>query len=431
MVVVDVREALVRVIVALLAGLLIGLEREKARAVAEERRKKKPSLEEMVVKEIPGLRTFALISLYASSSAYAYSVHLIDVNALIVLVAAFAGVATVYAAHRLIIARTGGITTVIVMLVDYIIGLLAGLGATLVAAALAVLTTFMLAIKLPVEKIVGRIRYEELLWSLELAIVLVVVGPFFLTSNIGFFGVSLKSLYLFFALVLTTSYLGYIAVRLKGVEGIAYLALFGGFANSEATTMACLEMMSSEERKKLSLHVVVLANVAMVIRNVFIALIAGMLLSGTATLKDYLGLLAGAIIVSLPAYFSWHRLIAYRVSSHPRIENPLSFGIALKSTLLYLALALLAVVAAFKGVEGLLLFSALGGFVNAGATILSLFSVQQPPVASYYAALAIAAAMLNKSLYAYITARDLESVKRIAIATIVHATAFLAVVSFV
>jgi len=428
----DVKEALVRIIVALLAGLLIGLEREKARAVAEERRKGKPSLEEMVVKEIPGLRTFALISLYASSSAYAYSAHLIDATALIVLIAAFAGVATVYAAYRLVISRAGGITTVVVMLVDYIIGLLAGLGATLVAAALAVLTAFMLAIKLPAEKIVGRIRYEELLWSLELAIVLIVVGPFFLTSNIGFFGVSLKSLYLFFALVLTTSYLGYIAVRLKGVEGIAYLALFGGFANSEATTMACLEMIGSEERKKLSLHVVVLTNTAMVVRSVFIALIAGMLLSGgTTSLKDYLGLLTGAIIASVPAYFSWHYLIVHKVLSPPKIENPLSFGIALKSTLLYLALALLAVVAAFKGVEGLLLFSALGGFVNAGATILSLFSVQTPPAASHYAALAIAAAMLNKSLYAYIATRDLESVKRVAVITIVHAVAFLAVVSFV
>jgi len=402
--VVDVRGALFRAIVALLAGMLIGLEREKARAMAEKRRRGRVSgFEDIVAKEIPGLRTFSLISLYAALSGYAYSSGLVGTTVLLVLVSGFLLVLVVYTIYRLMVGRIGGVTTVVVMLVDFIIGFLAGLGEVLVATSVAILTTFVLAVKLPAEKLVGRIRYEELLWFLELAVILAVIGPFFLMSNYRVLGISVRGIYLFFALVLTSSYLGYIAVRVKGAEGIAYFAFLGGFANSEATTMAGLRLLGRSEAERLAPYIALTANGSMLLRNLAITLVAFYLLVGEIPFPQSLALVVGVAGAVLPSYLSWKRLKGHASRIElPEIENPLSFSIAFKSTLVYVALALVASLVSLAGSLGLAVFSLLGGFVNASATILSLFSVGEGAVLLTFALLALAAASMNKTIYVYI-----------------------------
>ncbi len=414
---------LTRIIVALLAGMLIGIEREKARAAAARRRKRTPGLEELVVKEFPGLRTFSLVAVLGSIAGYMWQAGFINDIVFTVIVLTFSLIVTIFTGYRLVVAKMAGITTVVVLVLDFLIGLLAGLGLEVLAASTAVLTTFMLAIKLPVERIVGRIRYEELLWALELGIVLVVVGPFFLPYTTTFLGVSLRSLYLFFALVLATSYIGYVLARLMGGEGLAYTALFGGLANSEATLMSTLSLLG-ERARGIGFDITVLVNTAMVVRNVAIALILASLTSRTLPLTpNMLALILSALLPSLLAYYSWSKLVRKLTTASIEIENPLRFTAAFKTTLFYLVLSLAAYTVRETGIGSLLAVSVIGGFVSSSAAIVALYSagIRSVDTLAYLAIMSTIAGVMNKPLYAYLAIKDKQIIKRVIYSSIVYA----------
>jgi len=315
-----------------------------------------------------------------------------------VLLSLFGAVIVVFSAYRLIVARMAGITTVTVLFVDMAIGVASGVGQLLLAASTAVLTAFLLAIKIPAEQVVGRIMYEELLWALELGVVLIVVGPFFYTQEASFYGVSLRSLYLFFALVLATSYLGYVLARLRGSEGLAYAAFFGGLAHSEATLLSLLQLLR-DQAARAAFDLTVIVNSSMVLRNLLIAFVVGSI-AGLSPVQ-LLALAAASILSSLPAAASWRRLRGSLAGAELAIENPLRFSTALKSTLLYLALALASYLASSLGHGSLLLVAALGGFVSSSAAIVAVMPQAPPSAAVEVAIVATIAGMLNKPFYAY------------------------------
>ena len=413
-----------RIIVALLSGMLIGIEREKARAALARRKHRKPGVEELVAKEFPGIRTFSLVSIYAAVLGYLWSAGLIDAVMATVFLLVFGAVVVVFTAYRLMVARLAGITTVVVLLLDFILGFLSGVGEVLLAASAAVLTTFILAIKLPAERIVGRIRYEELLWALELLVVIIVVGPFFIESSASFYGVSVRSLYLFFALVLATSYLGYVMARLKGGEGLAYTAFFGGLANSEATLMAILQLLRGLGRR-LAFDLTVLTNTAMILRNALIAVVAAYIGShGVLALNSVLPVVTASALAVLPGYYAWRRSISRLVETQMEIENPLSFGTALRTTLLYLAIAFVSDLVKESATGGLLVVSAIGGFVSSSATILAIYSVgiTSPWMVAQLAVVATAAGVLNKPLYAYMGSHDRMAVAKSLAASLLQAS---------
>jgi uncharacterized membrane protein (DUF4010 family) len=415
-------EPVFRIIVAFLAGMLIGIEREKARAALARKRHRKPGVEEIVAKEFPGIRTFTLVAIYAAVVGYLWSVKIIDTALASLMLCSFAAVVVVFSAFRLMIARMAGITTIVVLLLDFMLGFLSGVGEILLAASTAVLTTFVLAIKLPAEKIVGKIRYEELLWALELGVVLVVVGPFFLASEASFYGVSLRSLYLFFTLVLASSYLGYVAARLVGGKGLAYTALFGGFANSEATLMALIQLLGSLARR-VSFDITVITNTAMVIRNVIIALAAAYASTSGFTAASVAPLLVAALLSSAPILYSWRRSLRELVSASLELENPLRFWAALKTTTLYLFIAWISYMVKEAGLGGLWIVAAVGGFVSSSATILAIYSIglTRPQQVAALAVIATLAGILNKPLYARMGSKDSEAVRRSLLASLLQA----------
>ena len=416
-------EPLFRIIVAFLAGMLIGIEREKARAAVARRRHRKPGVEEIVAKEFPGIRTFTLVAIYSAVAGYMWSSRVVDTALASIMLCSLAAVIAVFTTFRLMVARMAGITTVVVLLVDFIIGFLSGTGKILLAASTAVLTTFVLAIKLPAERIVGQIRYEELLWALELGVVLVVVGPFFLATEASFYGVSLRSLYLFFSLVLASSYLGYVAARLIGGKGLAYTALFGGIANSEATLLALIQLLGQMARR-LAFHITVLTNAAMLIRNVIIAVAAAYATStrGSAAVS-VAPLIVAAALSSLPVVFSWRRSLELLVGADLELENPLKFRAALKTTVMYLLIAYVSYIVKEAGIGGLEIVAAIGGFVSSSATILAVYSIclAAPQRVAQLATIATIAGILNKPLYARMGSRDPDVLKKTLSASIIQA----------
>ena len=322
-----------------------------------------------------------------------------------------------YTFYRMMLLRLGGVTTLIVMLLVYTLGFTAGLGYSLEAVAASAVVTLLLAVKTPIARLVERISYEELLALFELALFYLALAPLVYTSNVSIMGVRLSTIYTFFLLVITVSFAGYIAWRL-GAKPTIY-ALLGGFVNSEAAI--ALVARGAEPVEPLAAYV----NLGMQYKAVILALAAAYLSKGpllaVRTAPPLLAALAASTLLAL----------RWRVSEAPRLQfrSPLELGVAVKTVVVYAALFLAAAaLSPYLEKPGLAAaYAALGGLVSATATIFAL-AAYLPPDTLLHAAvysLAIAAATLNKPLYA--RAGGGRRMYEVAKVSVIQAAPFIAV----
>ncbi len=392
-----------KALVSFLIGALIGLERERARASTATKR----------LKELPGVRSFGLLSLYgflvAYVSGFPHPYSLIYVALLCALVGI---IACSYAYYRTVKLGLGGVTTYIVLALSFTLGVMIGYDYIVEATAVGVLTALVLASKPYIERGVQALTYKELLALLEVATIAFVVGP--LVYNLKVAGISVWPIYVFFLAILATSFASYVAIKVRGERGARYVALCGGLVNSEAVvaSFAALVREGSLPREELR-SALILSCTGMYVRNAVLALAMLLALYGwsfKAMLPVAELLLVGAIPFAVLSIKGWRAWI--RGEAPIKIESPISWGVAIKSASFYaLVAAGSAVLLKSLGVEGLSLAAVAGGFVSAAATILSLYtaaSLLNLPVLVYakIALLASAAALANKAFYVYLGSKE-------------------------
>lgn len=398
-------DILVRLLVALLGGALIGLERERARLPTRSEVRSGKA-------DIPGLRSFGLLSLYGGTMGVIASLapSLGGGSTVVVAlgIAGFLGLYVTYLYSRLIIEGQTGLTTFIVMLLAFIIGFIAGAGLLIESASLSIVVTLVLSLKSPVERLVKAISYEELLALLEVSTLALVIGPILRALNPVIFGIDLFKVYVFFVIVLALSFTSYTASRLAGTKGLEYASLLGGIVNSEAAIGAISRIASGIDdegtRSRLVDVTSALIISSMELRAILLLIAALYLFAGPYVAEDASPYLA---LIAVPALIT--AILMYK-SGLPqaslRIESPISVGIAVRAALAYLTLTI-AVKATAKAAGVLsLAIAGLGGLVNAGAAILGLTSAYGDLGLEYVvagSALAIAMASINKMIYADMT----------------------------
>jgi len=224
---------LARLAVALLAGLLIGLDRERA-----ELRK--------AHEEFAGVRTFPLIALSGCMPmliAGAFGPWLV--------VAAFlAVVGLVLLAYRHNSAAGDiGATTEVAAIATFLIGALAGAGELLTASATAVAVAVLLVAKPKLEGFSRAVSSEELTAALELAVISVIVYPLLPDRGFGPWEVlNPRDIWLVVILVAGLSFVGFVAMRFAGERrGLTITGAVGGLVSSTAVTMAMAERSSEDE----------------------------------------------------------------------------------------------------------------------------------------------------------------------------------------
>ncbi len=397
---VETSEFLVRILTGLMGGVLIGLERERAHI---SRRQKAAS--------IPGLRTFGLIGLYGSLSSFIASTFTgklpgagMLLPASIAVILAFIAL---YAYVRMMHQRAMGITTYIVILNAYLVGVLAGIGLVLEAASTSVLITMILAVKTPALRLARALKYSELIAMLEIAAIFLILGPLIQAYSTRIQFIDLFRVYLFFAIVLLLSFTSYIAARIWGARGLIYATALGSLVNSEAmigsVTRIISELEDREARVSLLGRLTSLVISVMQLRASLLALAALYIFGGLTALESSIIILLPLMIASI-LISSITAKTSTRFKATLAIESPLSWGTAAKSAAAYLILAVAATLAARGGyMETVSIIGFIGGWVNATATILSLSSIigsvdscsVMPGIL-----LSIATATLNKLLYA-------------------------------
>jgi uncharacterized membrane protein (DUF4010 family) len=249
-------------LIAMLIGALIGTERQ--RRMIEDK-----------IRGVAGLRTFILIALLGSLCS-ALAQHYGSGFA-IAGMAAFTILASVgYATSVSALGRVD-FTAAVATVVTFALGMLAGFPeSTLLAVALAIITTWVLATRTITHRYVEALNQTDLLDTLKMGIIALVIYPFLPEEPLDPWGVlNPRQVWLFVVMVSLIGYVGYILIRILGAErGLSLTGILGGLVSSTAVTSSMAEQVR-ENREILpsAIFATAIASCTMFLRVLFIVLI--------------------------------------------------------------------------------------------------------------------------------------------------------------
>jgi uncharacterized membrane protein (DUF4010 family) len=343
------------VAVALLIGILVGLDRERA-----ELRKGREGF--------AGVRTFPLIALVGAVGAV-----LMPVTGIALLITSFAAVAAVavVAYWRSSVAEGPGATTEMAAIATFLLGALAGSGQYVLAGSAGVAVAVLLAAKPRLEAFSRTLTGEEVRAALELAVISVIVLPLLPNQGYGPWGVlNPFAIWLIVVLVSALSFAGFVAMRLLGERrGLAVTGAVGGLVSSTAVTYAMAERTRADRGiGGPAASAVVLASCVMSLR---IAILAGIVNAGILPrLLPFLG--ATVVVGGIAALWLARSHAGEPLASGHGITNPFSLRAALSFAALF-ALILLGVRAAqeYLGAGGTYAAAALSGVADVDAVTIT------------------------------------------------------------
>jgi uncharacterized membrane protein (DUF4010 family) len=380
-------ETLLSLAVALVAGGLIGAEREQAHRGHG---------------EFGGVRTFPLIAMLGALGA------LLTRN----LGSWVLGVFLFATSAMLVLARTRskdddqGVTSEIAAIVTFALGALAGAAELmpqdsrlLLVIGLAVVTMALLAVKRPLHGFIASISRDDVYATAKFGILALVALP--LLPNRAFGPLEVLNPFkigVFMVLVAAVSFAGYVAARLVGTgRGLLLVALIGGLVSSTAVTVTLSGRAKGHSTLvSISSLAIVAACSTMFVRVlVMVGIVDYPLL---AKLAVPLGLMA--VTGFGLALFSYLRLAGKaRSADGVPFRNPFELGSALKFGLLYAVILFVAKAAeAEVGQNGLYASSVLAGLADVDAIALSMTELHQAGMGGTIAARCIVLAVFTNTL---------------------------------
>ncbi len=344
-----------RLAVAMLIGLLVGLDRERA----EERKERQL---------FAGVRTFPMIAL-----AGCVPMLLIRHAGPLLLLGALLAVAavTVVAYARGAASGDMGATTEIAAIATFLLGALAGAGELVVAGAAGVAMSVLLVAKPRIEGFSRALSQEEVSAVLQLAVISVIILPVLPNRGYGPWAVlNPREIWWVVVLVASLSFVGFIAARLLGEHrGLPVAGAIGGLVSSTVVTMSMAERSREDERAGRAAAVAaVLASVIMCGRVAFLA---------AAVDSRILPRLAPAMAGMAVAGLGFARVLgrgAGRQGTAPaRLRNPFDLRQAIVFAVVF-ATVVLAVRAAqeYVGTGGLFAVSALSAVADVDAATIAV-----------------------------------------------------------
>jgi len=247
---------------ALLIGALIGTERQ--RRLAEDK-----------VRGVAGLRTFTLIALLGALSA-----TLANQYGPAFALAAFASftilVGIGYASSVSALGRID-FTAAVAAVVTFALGMLTSSEESiLLAVALAILTTWILATRTITHRYVEALSETDLLDTLKMGIIALVIYPLLPDTPLDPWGVlSPREIWLMVVLVSLIGYVGYVLIRVLGTQrGLTLTGFLGGLVSSTAvTTSMASEVKVNHAILYSAVFATVIASSTMFLRVLFIVLL--------------------------------------------------------------------------------------------------------------------------------------------------------------
>ena len=376
-------EIALRLAVAALAGLAVGIEREWTVKM----RDRPPRL--------AGVRTFLLLGVLGAIAAQLSQAGF--AGAAFAVAAGTAGLVVIGYARS---ARTGDVdaTTEVAALIVVGAGAFAGFGWLALASGVSVGTAFVLLEKSRIHDLVYRIRSEELSAGVRFAVLALVVLPLLPEGPFGPApGVKPRGIWSLVLVFSGLSFASFIALRVAGAaKGYGVSGLLGGLISSTAVTMN----FSRESAKSLPLGGVlalgVLAACTVVYLRVLVLSTALNASVGLAALPFVLPPLATGVVLLLVFF---RRFTSAPVAA-PEPSNPLRLASAVTMALAFQAvLYLMYWVQPRFGAGGLLVSSALVGLTDADALTVSMAATGRDAALVPVAARALGVGTLSNTLF--------------------------------
>lgn len=312
-----VETTVTRLAIAVALGLFLGLEREWSQ---------KPA----------GIRTFALISTLGAIFTIYDSMRYAAGASVAVLVPVGALFVTVLAGFLMYGDGTENgrhLTTAVSLVVAYGVGVLAALGEVLPATAVAVTSSLLLVLKRELHGFAWGLSREEVRSAAEFAILSFVVYPLLpagtVSVSIGTVPVVVEPrvVWMMVVFVAGIGITNYVVVKTYGSRGIAVTGFFGGLASSTAVVGTMLDHVGERaEAAAYAVAGVLLANAAMALRNLLIAVVFTV---GGDTLWRVVPPLAvvvagSALVAALTT--DWGSPVEMDLDNPFSLRNALSFG---------------------------------------------------------------------------------------------------------
>jgi uncharacterized membrane protein (DUF4010 family) len=340
-------ETLYRLVLALVLGMFVGLEREWRGKEA-------------------GLRTFgfaALLGALGGMLGTAYGV----------LSVALLGVLIVFLNAQSLMADQGAeLTTSVALLVTGMAGVSCGLGHTITPAAVAVVTAGLLAWKESLAGFSHSLSAEELRSAILLAILTFAIYPILPRAALDPWGVLVpRAVWTTVILVAAIGFVNYLLWKLLGQKGVALTGFFGGLVNSSVAVAEIARSVRDSDGRLLdeAYQGVLLATMAMALRNAVILAA----LAFRAMLDSLIPLVL--IVVSCLALVRVGGLPEDRSAKGGLVlplKSPFSLTSALEFGGVFLLLDAVATTAhLFFGHAGFYAVSVLGGLISSASAVAS------------------------------------------------------------
>jgi uncharacterized membrane protein (DUF4010 family) len=353
----------VRLVVAAVAGLAVGLEREwSGHATGPHPR-------------FAGLRTFFLLGTLGGVAGWLAASESVGAVAIGValLVAGAALVVTAY----LLTARPGGetveATTEVAALSVLALGTLAGFGYITVAGGAAAVIVLALSEKKRLRAAVTRIGEAELRAALQFAVLALVILPLLPNQSYGpFGGIQPRALWTVVLLFTGLNFVGYLARKAVGpARGYGVTGILGGLVSSTAVTFQFSRMSREDPALGPGLAIGVIgASTVLLPRVVLVSAVLNHLVA--IALVPFLlpAFIVGAAITTIAV---WRQSRTEKARKEEAFESPLKLWSAIKMTLAFqLSLTVIAFVRDTLGASGVIASAALLGLTDMDALTLSM-----------------------------------------------------------
>ncbi len=389
---------------------------------------------------IAGVRTFPLVSVAGFLTAFLERETGTGFLLAVGVAGAF-GLALMFIAMRMS-AGLFGLTTPVVMVLTFLLGVLIGYGYTFEGVVIGVGATFLLLTKKRLHRFAQVLDDTEILGALQFITILFILLPLTVQLPQGTFGlpwlgrrgiVDPYVILLVVAFVSSLSFASLLAMRKVGPHrGILLSGLLGGLVNSEATTASLAHRAREQEAlTEAAVAGSVLATTTMFARNIAVAMFADPSLKLARALAPYLLPLA---LIGLG--LAVRQALRTPEGIEPvRVKNPFAVGPALRFALLFAGLSLITSVAQREFGDLGVYATSLGGFVSAAAVIASVSSLTAVgalplDIALRTSVLAVAASVAGKLIILRAVNRNVFLRARIPFAVLTAAGLVLAAWAF-
>lgn len=375
--------------VAIGVGMLAGMEREWSN------------------KDV-GVRTFAIVALLGMLSA------LIGEGAVL---ASLAGVFLLVAAvnaRSLLVDRSVEITTSAALIVNYLLGVLVGLGHIFTPVAGAIVMTMLLAWKTELSRFAGGLQPAEIRSAVLLGLIGFVIYPVLPKRYIDPWQLFNPSdAWIAVIAIAGIGFVNYVLLRIYSTRGLYLGALFGGLVNSSATVAELGARVVEAGLVAQTATLCLLTTIAMFARNLILATI----FSPSSLSATLVPLLAMALVAGL--WVRRDQRTDTAVGGTLTLASPISLGKVLRFGMLFIAIQIVgALLTKTFGNFGLLAVSVFGGLVSsasttAAAATLAMHGKISPSLAGSATVLtSLASAAVNLPIV-WRTTKDRSAVKKL------------------